>query len=206
MKVTIKYVILSVFVCYWLATVVFNLPDNYVNISLYRYSQLFQLPFSQRWAFFAPPPTFDERLYYSFIDKNDSTIRSYEVLQAINEKKARHAPFNWNDDIKDYLLSNSVISLNDLVSDYREFHDEEKDKSSGQAGSDEGLEQYLQASSYFKTLQNYARIVAESNSIDPDQYSCFITISRVYIPKFVDRYDGTKRREELFLKSKPFNL
>ena len=203
MKTAAKWTLLSVFACYWITTLLFTLPDNYINISLYRYSQSFQFLFSQRWAFFAPPPTFDERLYYSFISKNDSTVKSYEVLQAINEAKVKHAPFNWNDDIKDYLLSNSVISLNDLANDYHQYH-EEGDQSNADAAND--IEDYLEASPYFKTLQNYAQIVAKSNAIDPVQYNCVISITRYNLPKFVDRYDDSKRTEDLFLRSKPFNL
>lgn len=206
MKTLLKALVLSVFALYWSITFIFTLPDNYINISLLKYSQVFSLFFFQRWSFFAPPPTFNERLYYSYMNKNDATVKSYEVLKVINEKKSANAPFNWNDDIVDYILSNSVVGVSEIIFEAQQAHKMENASLENDSAFQQLLDEQIYQSSQFVTLKNYGKIIAQNNQIDPDQHEFFVTLTRIQLPKFADRFDESQRKESLFFRSKLIDL
>jgi hypothetical protein len=206
MKTFLKALVLSVLMLYWSITFIFTLPDNYINISLYKCSQLFSLFLFQRWSFFAPPPTFNERLYYSYVNRNDSTIKTYEVLQIINEKKSENAPFNWNHDIIDYILSNSVVGVSEIIFEAQQSRRAEDNANVSDSVFQALLNAEIYQSSQFITLKNYGKIIAEKNNIELLQHDFIVTLTRIQLPKFADRYDNIKKSESLFFRSKLMDL
>jgi hypothetical protein len=103
-----------IFLSYWVVTILFVSPDNYVKISLIKGEEFFDDLFYQNWAFFAPPPTSDNRLYYRFEMLTDSCkVYTFEVLEPIIKMKRHAAPFNSSAEILEYVLSGVVQNITD---------------------------------------------------------------------------------------------
>ncbi len=192
------------FTGYWLATIVFTMPDNYISLQLYKQHRLFHAWLFQRWGFFAPPPNFDERLYYVFRDKQTQQTQTFEVLAPICEMKQAKAPFNWHEDIVDYLLSGSMTGIADELSEVQQdmrFKRQQEGKSASDTSGEHLLRQYIQQGTSFQTLKNYAGIVARRNQIDTARHDVRLILSHVLLPKFADRYSTKPRREEAYFIS-----
>lgn len=212
-----RFSIMLVFISYWLITVVFTFPENFINISLDRGNQIFQLFFFQRWAFFAPPPNFDERVYFTYIDRSSGLSKTYEIIETINEEKSKKAPFNTKEDILDYIISNSVNGIQEMMYEMQEVHKHEEDIESPSDSKDINRKHFIDSTyltminevipktDYFKTLKNYSIVIAEKKGIRVKDCKVVIAMSRRLIPKFVDRFSVEKRKEEIFFESQPLN-
>lgn len=205
----IRILVLGVFVCYWAMTFLFTMPDNYINLQFHQGQQYFQFWLYQRWGFFAPPPNFDERLYYEFKDKHTQQVSLHEVLQPINEQKQAKAPFNWREDLLDYLLSGSVISIGEeLISfknDLRYQHEQQGDTNYDSSDL-AATKQYIQSCIAFNTLRNYTRFVARKNDIDLSRQEVRMIFTRVYLPRFSERFSNAPRKEEYMFVSDVFTF
>ena len=69
MKKITFYAIFIVFILYWFFTLIFVSPKNFIKINLYEEEQIFNTFLFQKWGFFAPPPKYNDRLYYKFEKK-----------------------------------------------------------------------------------------------------------------------------------------
>ncbi len=180
------------------------MPDNYINISYLKQSQTYSKYFYQRWSFFAPPPKFNDRLYYIFHSKRDSSMLIYEVLEITNLKKQANAPFNWNEDLLDYVLANSVNGISDEIVDMNSYFTNETNEGKNIKDSVKSdlIAKQIQQSYGFNTIKNYAKFVAKKNNIDINDYNLQLRITRKYIPKFSERNNPTdSTKEEMFFQS-----
>lgn len=204
MKLLISYAILISVLAYWLCTICFNLPDNYINLSLIKQSKNFNIFFSQNWSFFAPPPKANDKAYIIFFSKKDSTSVSFEILESLNRAKQKKIPFNWNEDILDYIISNSIINIsNQLVniSDTKDYLTESKNPNADRI-TQKKINEQIQASYSFITLINYGKLIAKENSINVYNNYIQIKLSRLNIRKFSDRVDENfKPIEEMYFLS-----
>lgn len=215
MKRIIFNSILLVFVFYWLTTFLYVSPSNYVKISLLEEMQTFNTFFFQKWGFFAPPPKFNDRLYYTFESKKDSTISyTFEVMEPLQKRKSSKAPFNSSENILDYILSSSVHSLSDgllTVNKSIDYQTEISDTINNkvQLKRKKGKE-YVQTTSSYKTLVGYAKYVAKKNNIiDLQNFSLVIEVVQLNIPKFADRNNleaSSLKEEGLIFKSDKINF
>ena len=71
---------IAAFSAYWGATFFFTMPDNYLKIKALAYDKVFQSIFYQQWSFFAPPPTYNDFLYFEFADTLSGEVQTFEVL------------------------------------------------------------------------------------------------------------------------------
>jgi hypothetical protein len=198
-----------VFISYWSITFIFNAPDNYINISLYKYNQLFQTFFYQKWSFFAPPPTFNERLYYEFRNIKDSSVMIFEAAEPICIAKQKNSPFNSKDDLLDYIISGSVNGVSDQMHELQEsFKLDNLKKGKGDLDSlqYDTIKKFAQKSLGFHTLRNYAKYVAITNKLDITKYEIKIMFTRVPLPKFADRLKNEKAKEEMYFISNYFKM
>jgi hypothetical protein len=178
---------------YGVLTLIFIVPDNYINIQLLEYSNSFNLLFYQRWGFFAPPPKTNERLYYIFENKRDnSKILVYEVLESILKEKYSKAPFNSKEDYLDYLISNSLYSLEEEIIAIKENFNIEDDKKSYM----NKVNITLKNTNPYKTIMNYSKYVASEHKINHEDYNVSFKITRIPIPKFIDRNKVASRNIE----------
>jgi hypothetical protein len=203
---------ITIVVCwsmYWAVTLIFISPNNYISLSLSDENETFQTFLFQRWNFFAPPPTYDDRLYYTFSYKTDtSKIQTFEVIERLNQKNTEKSVLNWETDILDYILSNSMSSLAESVNEINEIRQYEKQDA--QTISDTLYvrlkDELISTSPQFITLKNYAKSVAHSNGLTISEYDIIITLSRRPLPKFYQRYDNTSPKEEIFYRSSRLQL
>jgi hypothetical protein len=177
---------LGAFLIYWSLTLVFVSPDNPIRIELGSTMNLFARVFSQRWGFFAPPPTGDLRIYYSFYDKvSGAEVLTVEALAPIVDAKRAAAPFNSDEEIMDYLLASSAMSLIELMSMQSEitklnFPDE------GDAfyyrETLRSIDAVRDELPPFVTLQNYAALLAAECGLDPAWHDFKLSLCFEAIP------------------------
>lgn len=99
------------FVLYWLTTILYVSPDNYLKVRLAPVLAIFETIFYQKWEFFAPPPTFNLRAYaIASLSEPPSTITLDLMSELIKRKKDR-MPFNGPEDALDYVLFGSVVAI-----------------------------------------------------------------------------------------------
>jgi hypothetical protein len=203
--------IVALFTIYWATTIFFVMPDNYLKIKMLRAEKLFSTFFYQRWSFFAPPPTSNDRLYYEFVDKDTKKVTIVEVLKDI--QVTRQKQFLFNDDISvlDYILSNTVNNIVDLNRDSFNIY---KSKYCKNDKDESCYEEFLAKEgdimykgNEINTLRNYGLIILSKkgfNNIDRFR----IVATQVQIPKFNDRFAKVdeSKLESVIIKSKYYNL
>jgi hypothetical protein len=207
MKKIIIIPLFFLFSMYWGCTILFNIPNNFINISLTKQSEKFNTFFFQKWSFFAPPPKFNDRLYYTFYSNTDTL--TFEVLEPLNLKKQKNAPFNWNEDLLDYVLSNSVSAISDEVVEINQIIKNDTSKFSKMTDSTKSnyLIKQIQKIYCFRTLRNYSHFVAKKNKLNVSNYKVQLQISRKYIPNFSERHNiQIVNKEEIFFKSEILDL
>ncbi len=208
-----EYIILSatlvIFIFYWSSTILYNSPNNYVKIQFSGYLDFFGKFFEQRWNFFAPPPTHNNRLYYSFIHKeNPKKVLAFEVFTALLERKRAKHPFNTTEDVLDYILSGSVSNINEIlvngVKISKAKNPEEPDEFHQKKTRENFLENAKNTPEY-QTLRNYAKVIAKKNNVTIENYKVKITITLKEIPKFVNRHEDQKNSVEKVLFQIPLS-
>jgi hypothetical protein len=191
-----------------MTTIFFVAPSNPLNISADNGREIFNTHFFQRWSFFAPPPTYNQRVYIVFKNKSTKNKDVFEIIAPIVTAKHDKAPFNEYYQKMDYILASSLINIEGNV---KLLHDVFANKSMQSLfrGKDTSVKERIvndiERTSDFKTLVKYAQKTAEENRINKNDVSCQIIITKVYIPQFVDR-KLQKGKEEISFSSHPFNL
>ncbi len=192
---------LTLFIGYWLITLFFIMPNNPISINLMRGKEVFETNFFQRWAFFAPPPTFNERVYVVLMDKDSIQKNVFEIVEPILSSKSMKAPFNGQEQIFDYIFSSTISSLEQNLRTLQDIFNSAKLKG-GVLISDslntENLLIEVEKSSDFKTLANYAKKLAINNRQDISKTSYQIQIVKNSIPQFVDKENKTIKSEIIF--------
>lgn len=202
MKKILVFLILITFILYWSVTLIFTMPENFLSISLHKEGAVFNNLFSQKWSFFAPPPNFNDRIYYSFVSKKDSSVKTYEIIEKVNQRKQDKAPFNWNEDLLDYVLSNSSIGVNEQIYEIQQYLKFESDEQFPDSTIEKITINSIQNSYQFQTLVNYAKYVAKNNHLNADDYLLRLRITKKNLPKFFERNLVTKKQvEELIFQS-----
>jgi len=166
--------------------------------------ETFNTFFFQKWGFFAPPPKYNDRLYYTFESKNDTTqYHTFEVMAPLQKRKSTKAPFNSSEDILDYVLSSTLHSISDGLYAVNESLSYQEDKIDSlkptKADRIEKGKLYTESTTNFQTLKNYAYLVAKKNGVNTKDYRLIIEITQVEMPQFADR-DLLNTEEEVIEK------
>lgn len=209
----IKTLILGIFTFWWSANFFFNLPDSSLpileNYGLYKkWDGLFY----QRWGFFAPPPDYDDRLYYVYTDlKDSSNVIVYEVFENLHKTRKKQYPFDDELSNLDYIIHNLSSPLGDLI---RESYDIYKIK--GNCDSlgiySDCFQKYMSSvredfntSPNLTTLIKHTKIIADLRNIKNSKVQ--IILGAKDLPKYRDRYKkDLVRKEYPFFKSNYYNL
>lgn len=206
---------LMIFNAYWVSTILYLLPESSpLNSHLERFNSIFREFAFQRWAFFAPPPVFDYKLYYIFKSKSSELpeIR-LEVYSPILAEKRNRAPFNDSESVMDYVIYGAMSQVEQLAKiQILEFY-KNGQKINGKE-SDENTKSRIKDtisanldSEAIKTLRGYGAIVAQKNNIPQNYNITRFEITIVDIPAFEDRkvlskpIAEQKREEHLVVKS-----
>ncbi|CAA7392449.1 hypothetical protein [Chryseobacterium fistulae] len=208
MKNIVIYITFFIFITYWSITLFFTFPENPINVKNLKVRQCFDNFFYQQWSFFAPPATFNERLYFSYIYYDPIThnkkVRTFEALATITKEKRENAPFNKTQDVLDYIISGSV---HDMQNNLKEIFDmiNAQDKRTGKTTpSDEKSKKVIEViekTESFSNLFNYAKIIAKNNNIPENNAECKITLTNLAIPKFVNKNSLDKKEEQTIFSS-----
>lgn len=212
MKKIIFNFILTVFITYWICTLIYVSPKNYIKISLLEEEQVFNTFFFQKWGFFAPPPSYNDRLYFIFESKKDSTKTfSLEAIKNLQDRKSRKAPFNSSEDVLDYILSSTIHSITDglyAVNQSIDYEEEVSDSTSSKLKKYDRIirgKDYVQTTANFQTLKQYGVFLAKKNNVQNiEDFNLIIEIVQIDMPKFADRHKlGEKENitENLIFKS-----
>lgn len=186
----LSYIIFATFIFYWLITLFFILPKNPLNLSTPKVRNYFDDNFFQRWSFFAPPPTYNTRLFFIFKDTVSQKERIFEGLTPILKEKSNSTPFNTKYQVLDYTLSTSIIYIEENIKFTHDlYYDPEVNMSLNIDDSilNKRIIAQIENSSSFETLKRYAKKVAIQNGIVVEENICQIQILKSRIPKFVDK-------------------
>jgi len=192
---------LGFFLFYGFLTLIYISPTNQFNISLTKQMNLFDEILYQKWNFFAPPPKNNNRLY--FIYNNNEIV--LEVLKPIVENKIKNIPFNTDEEIIDYTISNSIFYINDVIIKVRELYKYEctfKNKTFNNYELTKRTNEKIKKTGAYKTLINYSKLVAKNNNIKLKNKKTIIIISNIEIPKFIDRNKKTNNKETIIFNSR----
>jgi hypothetical protein len=210
-KIVLHALIIILFTLYWLSTILYNTPTNFIRIRSDNYIKYFSTAFSQNWAFFAPPPSFNTKIYFSYKHNSDSIrpVITVEVLQSIYSRKQAANPFNEEEEIMDYILSGCAIQINDFflkqydLSKYSfpdsslDFHVVEARKMLLRIGTKDP---------YYETLIRYSRLIADKKNIPFNDFRTMFTITKIPIPKFEDRFKKNAIEEQILFESNYIDL
>jgi hypothetical protein len=105
------------FVTYWLATIAYVAPNNYLRAHLAGVFRALDPLLYQKWEFFAPPPTFNTTVYALAHLQNPQETLTWDLTSEIRRLKGRHAPFNATESAIDYVLSSAASDIVDQLRD-----------------------------------------------------------------------------------------
>ncbi|MBP0613907.1 hypothetical protein J8J42_12745 [Chryseobacterium sp. cx-311] len=203
-----KYIIAVIVIIYAASTLLYNSPNNYIKIKFEKELKIFDLFFNQRWGFFAPPPTFNNRLYYTFYDKNQKKIETFEVLQNLSEQKRYARPFNEREEMIDYLLNGPIIAISNYIPLHRDSILRSRPSLSDAAANKFAVEKIsanAESLPGYAVLKNYSKEVAKY-SLAKDTYKevhyVDIKITGVPINKFTDRHAVNSSQEFMIIHFK----
>ena len=163
--------------------------------------------FYQRWTFFTPPPKMNERVFFHYLNTQDTTdLFTVEVLSEINEKRKLNPLINVSQEILEDILLNNTYGLNNSLSSYYTLLKKSFPDSTDQYLAKQ-MENYLtdpeKQPIFFKTLHNYAKIVLSKHEKDPKKYKFKIVMTSIPIIPFKDRYNIKYKAEETILFETP---
>jgi hypothetical protein len=208
-KITLIYLIFSI---YWITTIFFTFPENYLQIKALRYEKVFSIFLYQRWSFFAPPPQTNDRLYFEYITTKKDTVL-LEVLKPLAEKRKKEFLFNSDRSVIDYVLANNIYTLSDYL---RENYNAYKFENCSPEIKDEDcnvrfLKYYYPQFHNFselKSLINYGVLIKSESKTKSEIEKLKIIATTVEIPKFNERFNKTHNnyKENMVFETKYYNL
>ena len=203
-----KIIIFFVFCFYWGVTIFFTIPENYLQIKSIEMEKIFSSFFYQKWSFFAPPPKFNDRLYYQFVNKKDTLLM--EVIEPIHNERRKQYLVNNDISIVDYILSNSLNNISDVIREkfgnYKFLNC--KDKSEGGCFKLflENFDKDFYSMNEINTLKNYGLSLVKRKKLDKFEKMKIIYTS-IKIPKFSKRnLKSNKEKEQFIFDTKYFDL
>lgn len=211
LKRSLAFIILLLFVGYWMLTLLYLSPSNPIRISSKDTLALFRRVNGQRWNFFAPPPTYNQRLYYTFTSKSTGQSVSFEVIKPIVAEKQRKAPFNDGEHVFDYVLFTSVQRIIKIIH-IKAAH--ERLVAARKHFTPKPLPVTILTTADLqmpagRSLVNYAAFVAKKQNIDlaDSKVSFYVTMAK--LPPFMERaklLSNVTLEERLAFKSVQFEI
>jgi len=210
---TIKYFLLIIFAFWWGLNFYFSFPKSSLPI-LYAHTlyQNWDNVFYQRWGFFAPPPKFDNRLYYVYANTKDTAdIFVYEVFEKLNKRKNQKYLYNDNLINLDYLLHNLSSPIGELLREDFEIYKHQKFCDSI-TNETECYQSFINQSkseiyqlSQIRTLLKHSALIARKQGLD--DHKVRLIFGAKDLPRFYQRYqDSIVREDNVFFSSDYYNL
>lgn len=210
-KKILAILIVLVFMSYWGITLIFSFPESSIVIAEnHKAYKRFQIPFYQKWNFFAPPPTYNLRLHYIF--KSENNLYDIEVFENLNKKVREkylfnntYANTNW------FLFSNTDNIVQVFSTIHNTFQDLNNSKNINTYSSDSialtdkynDIRKIIQNIGSMDILLNHSKIIAEELKLS-ENYDVQIIISAIDIVKYADRYKTNKENKERIIFATSF--
>jgi hypothetical protein len=117
----LPFLFLLVFLFYWVVNIGVTLSVNTSQKNIgYSFPLLVKLS-GASWRLFAPPFTYNDRMYLILRDKKRREITdSIELLENIAYEKRAHVPFNQHENIIDHLVNHAIGSVKVILLQYRD--------------------------------------------------------------------------------------
>lgn len=204
-------VILFIYAGWWGLILFACFPESSLpiaaNLDFYK---KFDKIFYQRWGFFAPPPTENERLYYIFSkNSNPEHTLSFEVFE--NMIKEKNEKYLLNDDLAnlDYIIHNTISPIEDMLREGYEIYKFEKN--CPEKGDTCNYKNYMNRvrgkineTPFMKTLLKHASSIKNKHSLSEyDRIQVVLTF--VDLPKYAQRFSKKEPRELPIFKSDLYN-
>jgi hypothetical protein len=191
----------TILVIYFLFTLLYSLPKNPIRVYNPVLINFFDVFLQQRWDFFAPPPQSNNKMYFSFFDKNMVKMGTFEVLSPIMKQKRITIPFNTNSESLDYIISGQI---NEILSSIVKKNNELKYKYKSKLNSENynnarrDILKKINKNNSFKTLVNFSTIICRKNIKKSNEVKFVkILITEKKINKFIDRFKISKEENLL---------
>jgi hypothetical protein len=187
----LPFIILLVFFFYWVGTICVTLSADSSKKNIgYSFPLLVKLS-GASWRLFAPPFTYNDRMYLILRDKRTHEITdSFELLENIAYEKRVHAPFNQHENIIDHLLNHAVGSLKIILVQYndqlRKTNPNETDSFYKARASSETIND-MNGAQQVGTLTNYCQQWIGEKKIDTTGKEWKITLVEKKMPPFTER-------------------
>jgi hypothetical protein len=110
--------VISLFIFYWLISFILAMPANPAKKIIIQKAPVLNKYLGGTWSLFAPPHTYDDRLYIIFNNANSQRKDCIEILEDIAYQKRVHAPFNQSYNIKDHLINHYVTEVKRILYQY----------------------------------------------------------------------------------------
>ncbi|MCS3530805.1 hypothetical protein [Chryseobacterium sp. JUb7] len=212
MKKIIKIILLIFISFYWILTLIYNSPNNYIRIKLEKEIKFFSLFFEQKWNFFAPPPQDNYKLYFTYLDQNKNQIAVYEVFSSIIESKRNTRPFNLRAEMIDYTIYGSLDNIMQSLIREREKEKIKYPELSLEKLNSIAREEIIRSPESiegFLLLKNYSKIIGTEH-LNKNQLASVkyigITINSEEIKKFAERDNNKPKLESNLIDFNPYPL
>ena len=203
-----KFCVLLFVGFYWMSTLLVNLPNCYLKIQTTEYNDKFLEFFRQSWNFFAPPPRANNRLYFSYYNKEgrDTVLAyRYEVIESIVKAKQKKRPFNYKEEILDYTLNNALIDfvggMGEVMDAAKVLHPNATD-SLRYVITTKSIDKYLLENYPSSLIYNFGIRFGKEKNLSPEEYLMKFSIRQIPIKKFAKRNEkDTVSQEQLVYES-----
>lgn len=187
LSVGAKISALAIFAGYWCLTVVYVSPNNYIRARLKPLVDFFESGFYQKWEFFAPPPTFNLRVYAVAVLADNDELFTLDLMSEMIRRKKERAPFNGPEDALDYVLFGAIVTITDAVREaflQAKTNNPEKSDSEWMDMAKAKLHGYDDVDPAVRALRNYATSALKQH-VEIRRVKTFrLRITRIMIPKF----------------------
>lgn len=208
MKKIITILLLGTVSIYFLITIIYSFPENYIKIKHKKTFAKFEYHFYQKWGFFAPPPKTNTQLFFTYRDvQNNKELFSIEILSELYKEKRRKV-FNTFEEIVDYQLVGCCTAITSFIHDdfeNKKFLYPDSSIQSLQKNAMEDYNNYYLNFPFFKSLVNYSKIVLSKSKykdlIASKQLEVKVTIVEIPIKKFSEAMKNSKKsiKEEMMV-------
>lgn len=207
-KYIFTIIISLIFILYWGTTCIFNFPESSIIIAENNKEfKKFNNFFYQKWSFFAPPPSYNTRLYYVFHSKKG--VRHMEIFENLNKTLRDKYLFNDTYANASWLLFSNVdnitetmVELIEAKSNLSKFVDENENKDlTDYVDENDEYDQFrsiIEKTHSMNIILHYSEFVAKQMKLGED-YKVQVIISKKLIPKYADRYKTDLKTEEKVL-------
>jgi hypothetical protein len=208
MKKIISVLIIGVLAVYFIITIIYSFPENYIKIKHKNTFTKFDYYFYQKWGFFAPPPKTNTQLFFTYRNiKNKKELFSIEVLSELYKEK-RKKTFNTFEEILDYQLVGCCTAITSYIHEDFENKKNIYPDSTSQLLLNKAIQDYNKYNldfPFFKTLLNYSKIILSKSKYKNlnkiEDLEVKITIVELPITKFSDAMLKSKSsiKQEMFV-------